>query len=147
MNIVFFLSSLVIFMGLCDKRRRPVLASMALGIAFVLIMPLSGQWSYIQHMTVELSILISLHLTKSPKYYKALIISAFLFHLAALITYKTGFLFYEFQPLYRLTTPSIYTLFLILTTKTEGALFSWWPPLSKRKDRWVAKERHDGARG
>lgn len=144
MNLIFFVCCLIILLGACDKRRRPVLASMLIGIGFVIMMPLSGQWSYIQHMAVELSIITSLYLTQSPRYYKALMISAFLLHLAALITYKTGYLFHEFQPLYRLIMPCIYTLFLILTTKTEGALFSWWPPLNKKKDRWMAKERHNG---
>lgn len=144
MNIIFFLSCLIILLGACDSRRRPVLVSMLIGIGFVLLSPLSGQWSYIQHMAVELSIIISLYATRSPWYYKALMISAFLLHLIGLITFKTGWLFYEFQPLYRLIMPCIYTLFLILTTKTEGALFSWWPPIEKKRKRWVAKERHNG---
>lgn len=148
MNAIFLLSCLVILrFGVCDKRRAPALAAMAVGVGFVLLFPMQGDWSYIQHATVELSILITLINTRSPWYYLSLMALAFISHLTMLYSYNYNpTLFYFFNPIYKLILPCIYTLFLMIATKTEGALFSWWPPKSKKRARWTAKELHDEPR-
>lgn len=144
MNSVFLAACLLVFLA-CDSRRRGTVATMALGLAFVVFMPASGILAYWQHIAIELSILISLYINKSPRLYKALFFVALFTHIYYYTNYGALPVPQDAHTTYTLILSVIYTLFLIILTKAECGLFSWWPPTrKKRKARWLAKEMPHG---